>query len=117
MTNTTIDIEGLKRIAAGDEKFVQEILTLYTERTTSDLKELKVASDQKDWNTVQFLTHRMRSASVPLGAKSLLTFLKKAELSLKSGNTEGIEGILESINAEAIMAIEAAKNQLKSTAV
>lgn len=117
MTNTSIDIEGLKRIAAGDEKFIQEILTLYTERTASDLEELKLAVDKKDWNAVQFLAHRMRSASVPLGAKNLLTFLKKAEMNLKSGNAEGIELILESINKEATMAIKAAKNQLKSTSV
>lgn len=117
MTKSSIDIEGLKRIAAGDEKFIQEILTLYTERTANDLEELKVAADEKDWNAVQFLAHRMRSASVPLGAKDLLVFLKKAELNLKSGNPEGIELILESIHGEARMAIQAAKDQLKSTSV
>ena len=117
MTNTIIDIEGLKRIAAGDEKFVQEILTLYTERTANDLEELKVAADEKDWNTVQFIAHRMRSASVPLGAKNLLVFLKKAELNLKSGNPEGIESILDTIYSEAILAIQAAKDQLKPTSV
>jgi HPt (histidine-containing phosphotransfer) domain-containing protein len=117
MTNTILDLEGLKRIAAGDDEFVQEILSLYTERTATDLKELKVATDKKDWNAVQFLAHRMRSAAVPLGAKALLVYLKKAELNLKNGNTDGIESILESIFSEAKMTIQAAKDQLNPSSV
>lgn len=117
MNNKVIDLTGLKKIAGDDDAFIVEILTLFSERTQKDLKELAAAEKEENWDTIQFLVHRMRSAAVPLGIQDLLVYLKKIELNLKEGVLDNINGLLKSVHQNAQWAIDDAINQLKATSV
>lgn len=117
MNNKLIDISGLKKIAGGDDAFVIEILTLFSERTQKDLEELAEAEKEENWDSIQFLVHRMRSAAVPLGIKDLLVYLKKIELNLKQGILDDIHGLLKSVYKLAATAVEEALHELKATSV
>lgn len=117
MPEIIIDIEGLKKIAAGDDAFVTEILSLYSERTEKDIVELKAAHAEQNWPAVQFVVHRMRSAAVPLGIDGLLIALKKIELNLKQDILDGVNDLLNQVYQLSALAIENAKNELKTTSV
>jgi HPt (histidine-containing phosphotransfer) domain-containing protein len=110
-----IDIEGLRRLSGNDEAFVTEILKLYKERASNDLDELKKAQENEDWNSVRFVVHRMRSASVSLGLKELTVLLKKVEMNLKKGVFTDLDKNLARIFEISNGAIKEAHRELKVT--
>lgn len=112
METNRIDIEGLRRLSGNDEGFVTEILRLYTDRAAKDLDELQSARLVKDWGTVRFVVHRMRSAAVPLGLKNIVVFLKKVEMKLKEDILDGVELELNEILSMTREAIDDANHHL-----
>lgn len=112
METNKIDIEGLRRLSGNDEGFVTEILRLYADRAAKDLDEIQSARLIKDWGTVRFVVHRMRSAAVPLGLKSILVLLKKVEMKLKDEILDGVELELDEILTMTNEAIDDAKHHL-----
>ncbi len=117
MVEKEIDIENLKAISNGDQAFFVEILKLYLERTSQDLEELQKAFNQKDYGTIQFIAHRMRSAAVPLGIKNLLIHLKKMELDLKGGKINYVDEDIARILDLARKALMEVSEELNSTSV
>ncbi len=115
MSAEAIDIEGLKRLSGNDIAFVNEILKLYGERTTKDVEELRSAYDEKDWNAVRFVVHRMRSAAVPLGLKHLVVLLKRIEIALKNDEIQGIREQLEDVYATTSHVMRDAQEKLDMT--
>ncbi len=117
MVEKEIDIENLKAISNGDQAFFVEILQLYLERTTQDIEELQKAFDQKDYETIQFIAHRMRSAAVPLGIKNLLIHLKKMELDLKGGKINEVDNDIDRILDLARKALIEVSQELSATSL
>ncbi|MFT5596316.1 MAG: HPt (histidine-containing phosphotransfer) domain-containing protein [Flammeovirgaceae bacterium] len=110
---STINVSGLKQLSGNDEAFVNDILKLYTERTSIDLSELKDARDEINWRKVRFVIHRMRSAAVPLGLKELVILLRKVENKLKAEELEGVLLELDQITKHSEEALQDAKRQLE----
>lgn len=110
---STIDVNGLKQLSGNDEEFVNDILKLYTERTSADLSELKEARDEGNWSKVRFVIHRMRSAAVPLGLKELVVLLRKVENKLKAEELEGVLSELDQVTKHSEEALEDAKRKLE----
>ena len=110
---STIDVNGLKQLSGNDVEFVNDILKLYTERTSIDLKELEDARDDSNWSKVRFIIHRMRSAAVPLGLKELVVLLRKVENKLKADELEGVIAELDLISKLSEEALQDAKRQLE----
>ncbi|MEM9050513.1 MAG: Hpt domain-containing protein [Bacteroidota bacterium] len=110
---STIDVNGLKQLSGDDQKFVNDILKLYTERTTIDLSELEKAREASDWSKVRFVIHRMRSSAVPLGLKELVVLLRKVENKLKSDVVDGVNSEIEEITRHSREALKDAKIQLE----
>jgi|SRR5690606_29897925 len=115
MKNKIIDIEGLRRLSGNDEAFVAEILKLYTDQASKDVKELETGRALEDWNTIRFVVHRMRSSAVPLGLKDLVVLLKKVEMKLKNEDFENVQSEIAEIIAISKQAIDDAKHQLSLT--
>lgn len=112
METNKIDIEGLKRLSGNDEGFVTEILRLYSDRATKDMEELQSAQLLKDWGTIRFVVHRMRSAAVPLGLKNIVVILKKVEMKLKDEIVDGVESEVDEILTMTREAIDDSNNHL-----
>lgn len=112
METNKIDIDGLRRLSGNDEGFVTEILRLYTDRASKDIDELRAARSIKDWGTVRFVVHRMRSAAVPLGLKNIVVLLKKVEMKLKDDILDLVEKELDDILTMTQEAIDDAKHHL-----
>lgn len=110
---STIDVKGLKQLSGNDIEFVNDILKLYTERTSVDLDELSEAREGSNWSKVRFVIHRMRSAAVPLGLKELVVLLRKVENKLKADDTEGVLDELDQIIEHSEEALHDAKRQLE----
>lgn len=112
MNLDVIDIEGLMKLSGNDSDFVNEILKLYKQRTNKDLQELKQAAQVEDWNTVRFVVHRMRSAAVPLGLKSLVVLLKRIELKIGESSAEELNEQLREVFTITENAMIDAQNKL-----
>jgi HPt (histidine-containing phosphotransfer) domain-containing protein len=112
MNLDVIDIEGLKKLSGNDTDFVNEILKLYKERTTKDIEELQNAAVAEDWNSVRFVVHRMRSAAVPLGLKSLVVLLKRIELGIGESTPVELKNQLDEVFAITQTAMKDAQNKL-----
>jgi len=111
---STIDVNGLKELSGNDLDFVNDILKLYTDRTSVDLNELKDARSEGNWSKVRFVIHRMRSAAVPLGLKELVVLLRKVENKLKAEELEGVILELDQITRHSEEALQDAKRQLET---
>jgi HPt (histidine-containing phosphotransfer) domain-containing protein len=111
---STINVNGLKQLSGNDLEFVNDILKLYTERTSIDLSELKDARNENNWSKVRFVIHRMRSAAVPLGLKELVILLRKVENKLKAEELDGVLVELDQITQHSEEALQDAKRQLET---
>lgn len=111
---STIDVNGLKQLSGNDLDFVNDILKLYTERTSADLNELREARNERNWSKVRFVIHRMRSAAVPLGLKELVVLLRKVENKLKAKELDGVTAELDRITQHSEEALQDAKRQLET---
>ncbi len=117
METEVIDIEGLKKLSGNDLAFVNEILKLYRERTSKDVDELRRAMDLKDWNTIRFVVHRMRSAAVPLGLKKLVIHLKHIEMGVRDNKLQDIGTHLDHVYHITENAMSDAQIKLSLTSV
>ena len=107
-------MNGLKELSGNDLDFVNDILKLYTDRTSVDLNELKDARNERNWSKVRFVIHRMRSAAVPLGLKELVVLLRKVENKLKAEELEGVILELDQITRHSEEALKDARRQLET---
>jgi HPt (histidine-containing phosphotransfer) domain-containing protein len=112
---STIDVQGLKQLSGNDQEFILDVLKLYAERVSEDLKELKKAKESEDWTKARFVVHRMRSAAVPLGLKELIVLLRQAEEKIKSEKLLNIHEQIDQIMTHSQEALDDAKKRLQKS--
>ena len=53
-------LDKINEMAAGDEDFVQSVITVFLEEVPTDLEELEVAINVKDFENVYKLAHKIK---------------------------------------------------------
>jgi signal transduction histidine kinase/CheY-like chemotaxis protein/HPt (histidine-containing phosphotransfer) domain-containing protein/CHASE3 domain sensor protein len=74
-----IDLKNLYHIAAGDEKFVRQMLVSFEETTRRGLKEIEASASDENWELTANSAHRLLPPCKHLGATDLYNLLHEIE--------------------------------------
>ncbi len=93
-----LQLEGLLELANGDMQFVTNMLTIFRNNFASDSKELFEGVDNKDWDRVRSMAHKMVPPCGHLGYTSVAGRLKRIENEVKEGaNAAKIQELADDI--------------------
>ena len=79
-TQPICDLEYLRRMSGGDERFIKEMLRLFLKQVPLELEKLKAAAENEDMVTAKQIAHKLKSSVSMVGAESVLSLLKKFEV-------------------------------------
>ena len=83
--STIIDISG------GDDEFVQTMVVLFIDTVPANLKELNVALQNKNWDMVSKMAHKLKSTLDSMGIHSIAQDIRTVEQTAKT--KESLENI------------------------
>ncbi|HEX3006638.1 MAG TPA: ATP-binding protein, partial [Bacteroidales bacterium] len=77
--NDEIRLEELYKVSAGDEHFIEEMLTLFLKTTHDGIEKLNLYYKESDWEGISNTAHKMASPCRHLGVMNLYRNLKELE--------------------------------------
>jgi HPt (histidine-containing phosphotransfer) domain-containing protein len=102
MKTETIDLEELKRLSNGDEKFFHEMLSIFINTTRQEMSAMSEGLAKKDWKRVSDGAHKIVPPCRHVGAMKLHDLLKNIERKARDEKeTEKIEGLINEAKEEA----------------
>ena len=101
MNTETIDLEELKRLSNGDDKFFHEMLSIFINTTRSEMTLMQEGMEKKDWKRVSDSAHKIIPPCRHVGAMHLHDLLKKVEKKARDQDVEDIGKIINEATAEA----------------
>ena len=81
-----------------DIEDVKELLELYVETTTSDLKELKIALKEKKIEEVHKRSHSIKGSSGNLGIMEIYDIIKKIDDIACKNKFDGLDAMVEELS-------------------
>jgi HPt (histidine-containing phosphotransfer) domain-containing protein len=108
----TIDTNSLLKLSGGDEEFVKEILSLFIERTPSELKKAKTFYKEAKTEELTEVIHKLKSFTTPLGLMQLQAKLSGLEKVVKTNELASFSFELEQVLLNIEEIIGRAKSQL-----
>lgn len=86
------NLEKIREMADGDEEFIKSVITVFLEEVPQDLKDLEIAIDKKDYDTVYKLAHKIKPNVDLLGMEQTrATALEIETLGKSPDNSEVIK--------------------------
>jgi HPt (histidine-containing phosphotransfer) domain-containing protein len=106
------DISYLKTISNNDQKFIKEVLRLFIETTNEAIQKLKLDLEKKDFKSIEFLLHRMRSSIMPFNLTKLNEQLKKTEQSIGESIYSNVDEEVGAIVTDTSRIVKLAQKEL-----
>ncbi len=78
------DLSTIIEISGGDEEFVQTMVSLFIDTVPSNLKELNVALQNKNWDMVSKTAHKLKSTLDSMGIHSIGQDIRLVEQTAKT---------------------------------
>jgi len=107
---SVINMEYLQSLSKGDKLFERNMIKSFSKQIPVELKELKAAIDDKNYQRIGTIAHNMKSTVSYMGLQQLTPLLQQIEI--ESENENGLERINEnysSIDATCQLAIKEAQ--------
>ena len=106
-----IDLDKLKSFMTNDEKRVQQFLDIFKTQTPQQLKQLKVAIETEDFETISITAHAIKSQCRYLGLEiSARTALQIEELAENGKDSEKIHSLIDTLKSDLNKVIETELN-------
>lgn len=83
-----IDPTHLNSVTDGDEKFKQELISVFIQQLPTLLVGLEKALDEKNYQQLSAIAHKTKSSVALMGIESLRADMAELELQAKNGNDE-----------------------------
>jgi signal transduction histidine kinase/ActR/RegA family two-component response regulator len=111
---SSYDLSDLMKFCMGDEEMLHEVLKDIIMITEANLKELEMATTTHDLIKVREISHQLSSrlCQIKIGAGSKA---KNIEVSLKNGNSNGIENQVKDLIDETTFVLAKIKSDLNQT--
>ena len=74
------DLKKLESIAQNNQSFILKMVTLFSRQAPSDVHEIEMAFEKKDYQTVRAVAHRMKPSIDNMGIVSLHGLIREIEL-------------------------------------
>jgi len=91
------DFEELKTLSGHNEKVAIEVATFFLEGLPQELREIQAAYAQKDWSSVQSLTHKFKGGVSYCGAPRLKEACAQLENAIRAGESELFEKLYDAL--------------------
>ena len=103
-------LDKINEMAAGDEDFVQSVITVFLEEVPGDLEALEKAIDDQDFENVYKLAHKIKPNVDLLGMEQArVTALEIETLGKSSDNKEEIESKFPLLKKDVLQVISELK--------
>jgi PAS domain S-box-containing protein len=73
------DLGFLKEVAKGNDEFVKKIVNSFITQATADIERMQQSLENKDWETLHFIAHKMKSSIHFVGIKELHDTIRDIE--------------------------------------
>jgi PAS domain S-box-containing protein len=101
------DLSTIREISGGDEEFVQTMVSLFIDTVPSNLKELNAALQNKNWDLVSKMAHKLKSTLDSMGIHSIGQDIRTVEQNAKvKESVENIPATIFRINDVIVKCIE-----------
>lgn len=117
MTIQPYSADHLLEVSGGDRDFVCGLLEMFLEQVRKDIDNVRSLTEEKNWEELKFVAHRLRSSAGSVGANRIAATCSELETYIKSsGGIEKdvylyVENFLNTTVAE-LAEIEAELNKL-----
>lgn len=102
MNTTTVDLEELRRLSNGDEKFFSEMLSIFINTTQQEMSAMAEAVKEKDWKKITDSAHKIVPPCRHVGAIALHDLLKTIEKkSREQSDFEACKELIKEASVEA----------------
>jgi HPt (histidine-containing phosphotransfer) domain-containing protein len=106
------DLSMIQSMSGGDPGFLKKMILLFIETVPQNVRELRSASNESDWEQVSKLAHKLKSTIDSMGIKSIREDIRRVEADAKQkNNIQEIPNTIQRIEAVIHDCIE----QLKTT--
>jgi hypothetical protein len=95
-SNRLYDLEGLYEMAGNDEKFINDIISIFLTSVTTNANDLVDAYNKRRWDKVYFIAHKMKANIDLLSIESLKSEIRIVERSAK--NETDVEQLSTRVN-------------------
>jgi len=95
-----VDLTRLREASMADEEFLREIVDLFLDDTPKQLNALRQAIEAQDSSGVRTGAHRLKGASVNIGAQPFSNICWKLEQIGKQGQLEQAPMLLRDLDSE-----------------
>lgn len=94
-------LEELRRMAGGDEKFVEEMIQLFIKTTEEGIARVKTALLEKNFSAIAFHAHTMAAPCKHIEANTLCSLIKNTEAAAHEKSITDLQKIIPELEAEA----------------
>lgn len=113
-SKTLINLDYLRKLSRGDEKFVEDVIELFLKNTPSAIRNMKKYYQNENWDDLMMEAHKIRPSFNFMGIKELEDAAKAIENNAsKQSNTAQIKELLEKIEKISEYAFVQLKEELK----
>lgn len=74
------DLTFLRTVSKGNDEFVKKIVNSFVTQASSDIVKMQECLDNKDWEGLHFIAHKMKSSIHFVGIKELHTTIRDIEM-------------------------------------
>jgi len=80
------DLSMIQSMSGGDPGFLKKMILLFIETVPQNVKELRTASNDSNWEQVAKLAHKLKSTIDSMGIKSIRDDIRQVESDAKQNN-------------------------------
>jgi signal transduction histidine kinase/response regulator RpfG family c-di-GMP phosphodiesterase len=118
-TGKRYDLDELRRLAAGDEKFFTDMIKTFIDSTADGVMHIMAHTKTRNWEQVAHYSHKIAAPCRHMGAETLLRLLQKIEVLARKNekSVEEIPQLSEKLSEESKILLDELKNELDRTKV
>ena len=91
----SFDLDELKRMSNGDEKFISEMIKVFIKTTVEGMQRIEASMKEKNFQAIASEVHKLAPPCRHMGAVELLHVLKKIQSNLHaSGPVSDLENLI-----------------------
>ncbi|MCT7955781.1 response regulator [Laspinema palackyanum] len=100
LEDSPIDWKRLQEISRGKLELQERLLRAFVDSLRGDIEVIRSACDRQDWSTVELKAHRIKGASLNMGARAIGAISTQIEDQVRGQVFEGIIPLLLSLESQ-----------------
>ncbi|MCT7988300.1 response regulator [Laspinema olomoucense] len=100
LEDSPIDWNRLQQISRGKLELQERLLRAFVDSLRGDIEVIRSACDRQDWNTVELKAHRIKGASLNMGARAIGAISTQIEDQVRDQMFEEITPLLLSLESQ-----------------